>query len=75
MTDVDYIDIMIDSEKLQGNPGWKERVHHLEDQKKLAIMIAEAQDPNYNPFEKYEKEKSYAAYVKEIVWKFLNNLF
>jgi hypothetical protein len=75
MTDIDYIDIMIESEKSQGNPGWKERVQHLEDQKKLAIMIAEAQDPNYNPFEKYEKEKSYAAYVKEIVWKFLNNLF
>jgi hypothetical protein len=71
MTDVDYIDIMIESEKSEGNPGWFERVQHLEDQKKLAIMIAKAKDPYYNPFKKYEEEKSFGAYVKEKLRHFL----
>jgi hypothetical protein len=67
MTDVDYIEILIESEKSELNPGWNQRVQHLEDQKKLAIMIAKAQDPNFNPFQKYEEEKSFATYVKEKV--------
>jgi hypothetical protein len=74
MTDVDYIDILIQSEKSEVNPGWFERVEHLEDQKKLAIMIADAQDPNFNPFEKFEKEKSYAAYIKEKIVNFFSVL-
>ena len=36
--------------------GWKERVAHLEEQKSLAKTIQEAQDPNFNPFKKYDAE-------------------
>jgi hypothetical protein len=56
---------LIESEKSELSPGWQQRVQHLKDQKKLAVMIAESQNPNFNPFEKYEKEKSYATYAKE----------
>jgi hypothetical protein len=74
MTDVDYIDILIQSEKSEVNPGWFERVEHLEDQKKLAIMIAKAQDPDFNPFRQYEEgSKSWGSYIKEKFKKF--NLF
>jgi hypothetical protein len=53
MTDVEYIDVLIESEKSELSRGWKERIMLLEDQKKLAVMIAEAQDPNFNPFKQY----------------------
>jgi hypothetical protein len=62
---------LIESEKSELSPGWQQRVQHLEDQKKLAVMIAESQNPNFNPFEKYEKEKSYATYAKEKIRNFL----
>jgi hypothetical protein len=70
MTDIDYIDFLIECEKSETNLGWKERVQHLEDKKKLAAMVTKAQDPNFNPFEKYEKEKSYAALIKEKIVNF-----
>jgi hypothetical protein len=61
---------LIESEKSEHNPGWSERVQYLEDQKQLAIKIAESQDPNFNPWAKYEKEKSYATYVLEKAKKY-----
>jgi hypothetical protein len=78
MTDVGYIEILIESEKSERNPGWSERVHYLEDQKQFAVMIAKSQDPNFNPWEKYEKEKSYATYVLEKAYRpktFFEKLF
>jgi hypothetical protein len=65
MTDVSYIELLIESEKSEHKPDWIKRVGHLEEQKKLAVMIAESQDPNYNPWAKYEKEASYTTYVLE----------
>ena len=68
---MNYIDILIESEKSETNPGWMERVKHLEEQRKLAAMIADAQDPNYDPFEKYKDEESYVTYAKEKIRNFL----
>ena len=66
MTDVDYIEVLIESEKSELNPGWKERMMLLEDQKKLAIMIVEAQDPNFNPFKQYDDgTKTWTSLIKE----------
>ena len=52
--------------------GWKERVSHLEDQKSLALTIQKAQDPNFNPFKKYEEdENGWFKFAKSKISKFL----
>jgi hypothetical protein len=61
---------LIESEKSEGKHNWINRVRYLEDQKQFAVMIAKSQDPNFNPWVKYEKEKSYATYVLEKAKKY-----
>jgi hypothetical protein len=56
MTDVDFIENMIEAERSEGQPGWRERVFHLQNQLQLAKTAAEANDPNYDPFKNYKKE-------------------
>jgi hypothetical protein len=73
MTDVGYIEILIESEKAAFDPGWQERILHLENQKTLAITISEAQEPNFNPFKKYENgSQSWSSYFKDKIKKFLS---
>jgi len=54
LTEVDYIECLIISERQEVQPGWQERVMHLQNQKELAIKIKEAEDPKYDPFSEYK---------------------
>ncbi len=47
---------------------------HLEDQKDLAVLIEQAQDPNFNPFEEYEEEEEsgWLTLAKEKFWRFVS---
>ena len=56
MTDVDYIDLLINTEKEEAQPGWKERMAHLTNQREIAVNMAQAKDPNFDPFAQYKKE-------------------
>jgi hypothetical protein len=47
---------------------------HLEEQKSLALTIEQAQDPNYNPFKKYEEE-GWLDYGKALLKKFCSRIF
>ncbi len=64
MTNIDYLDTLIKSEELEARPGWQARVDHLQEQRKLAVHINEANNPSYDPFAKYRKEKGgWAKYI------------
>ena len=76
MTNVDYIQILIESERQESRPGWWERIEHLEEQKKLAEIIAEAQDPDFDPFLKYKKEPGgWLRFVKSKFWSIKKKFF
>ena len=49
-------------------PGYEDQMRHLNDQKELALRIREAQDPKYDPFREYKKEKG--GWMKYIKGKF-----
>ncbi len=54
--------------------GYVVRAMLLEEQKSLALMIEHAQDPNYNPFKKYEEE-GWFNYAKTLLKKFCARIF
>ncbi|XP_033624670.1 uncharacterized protein LOC117288081 [Asterias rubens] len=54
LSTVEYIDLLIDSEKRSGKPGWQDRVHGLEDVRKEADIIGNVKDANYDPFKQLE---------------------
>ena len=67
MTDVDYIDLLIETEKGETSPGWQERIQHLQNQRDLAVKMNKfAHDPKFDPFQEYrtDKEKGWMKYVK-----------
>ncbi|CAF1389069.1 unnamed protein product [Adineta steineri] len=47
---VDYIDLMIESEKKEGKQGFQERIKHLEIIKKQAEIIQDLKDADFDPF-------------------------
>ncbi|XP_071788748.1 uncharacterized protein [Asterias amurensis] len=51
---VEYVDILIESERQSGKPGWQDRVHGLEYVRKEADIIGKVKDANYDPFEQFE---------------------
>ena len=76
MTSVDYIAVLIESEKQECKPGWKVRVQHLGEQMKLAQLIENAQDPNFDPFKKYREEKGgWSKYIDNFNAGFTQGLF
>jgi len=50
MSTVDYIDLLIESEKKSAKPGWPERVSHLYTAKKKAEVIKDVNDENFDPW-------------------------
>uniref|UniRef100_A0A914WR12 Septin-type G domain-containing protein n=1 Tax=Plectus sambesii TaxID=2011161 RepID=A0A914WR12_9BILA len=55
MTEISCIEIMIAQERNFADDGWHQRVEQLEHQLKIAKIIAEANDPNYDPLAKYKQ--------------------
>ncbi|CAF0939829.1 unnamed protein product [Rotaria sordida] len=47
---VNYIELMIESEKQEAKAGWQERIHHLNDAKQKALLMQQMKDPNYDVF-------------------------
>ena len=54
LSTLDYVDLLIESEKLEGRPGWKSRVKALQEVRKGAEIMTKIKQANYNPFEQYE---------------------
>nr|XP_053648736.1 LOW QUALITY PROTEIN: uncharacterized protein LOC128699919 [Cherax quadricarinatus] len=53
---VEYIDILIESEKSQRQPGWRERVEQLCEVRKEAEYMKKIADQGFDPFEDYIKK-------------------
>lgn len=50
LSDIDYINILIESEKCDAKPGWKERLQLLNTLKKEAEIIVKSTDEDFNPW-------------------------
>ena len=56
---VDYLDLLIESEKSQAKPGWKDRVSALQKTRDTAVQINRLAEPGFDPWEEYrENEKT-----------------
>ena len=56
---LDYLDLLIQAEQAQGNPGFKDRVRSLTETRKQAEQINKMAKPGYDPWEPYrENEKT-----------------
>ena len=80
LSTVDYIDILINSEKTEARPGWRQRVDQLMDVKRQAENMQKIANSGYDPFEEYKKKFSEEKKEnKDGVWstamKFLNKGF
>ncbi|XP_022109304.1 uncharacterized protein LOC110989312 [Acanthaster planci] len=56
LSTVEYVDLLIESEKAEAKPGWKFRVKALEDVRNQADIMTKVKKANYDPFENYKKE-------------------
>ena len=55
LKEVDYIDLLIESEKREGKPGWQHRMQSLENIRGDAEFMAQLQNPDFKGFE-YKKD-------------------
>ncbi|XP_038044339.1 uncharacterized protein LOC119719099 [Patiria miniata] len=58
LSTVEYVDLLIESERTEAKPGWKSRVKALQDVRKQADILTKVKKANYDPFENYKKELS-----------------
>ncbi len=56
LTTVEYLDILIQSEEGDGNPGWRDRVEQLKAIRKQAKHMQEVADRGGNPMARYEQK-------------------
>ena len=73
LSTVEYIDILIQGEKNNGQPGWQKRTEHLHEMQKKAKHLQEITLGDYDPFGQYrdrinERKKSGADFRDEIFW-------
>ena len=54
---VDYLDLLIESEKSQAKPGWKDRVKSLQKTRDAAVQINRLRKPGFDPWEKYRENE------------------
>ena len=54
---VDYLDLLIESEKSQAKPGWKDRVSALQKTRDEAVEINRLEKPGFDPWEKYRENE------------------
>ena len=62
---VDYIDLLIQSEKSQKKPGWKDRIQALEETKKTAEEINRLAKPGYDPWEDYQENEETRKFLQK----------
>ena len=56
MSQIEYLDILIESERSEANPGWQERVRGLQDLRQQAQNIYDIHQGEYDPFKAYREE-------------------
>ncbi|XP_068758332.1 uncharacterized protein [Montipora capricornis] len=54
---VDYLDLLIESEKSQAKPGWKDRVKSLQKTRDEAVQINLLRKPGFDPWEQYRENE------------------
>ncbi|XP_028408061.1 uncharacterized protein LOC114530661 [Dendronephthya gigantea] len=52
---LDYLDLLIQSEELQGKPGFKDRIKALKDTRKRAEQINNMANPGFDPWKDYRE--------------------
>ena len=63
LTEVEYIDILIESEKLEARPGWSERVKTLQEVRKQAEILSKVRKGHATAYSLPEHEG-------KSIWKF-----
>ena len=58
MQQLDYLDLLIESEKSQAKPGFKERISSLQELRKRAEEINKMAKSGYNPWEEYQENQA-----------------
>ena len=56
LSTVEYIDILIQSEKQEGKLFWQERVHQLHEVRKKALYVQEVMERKLDPFKEYREK-------------------
>ena len=54
---VDYLNLLIESEKSQAKPGWQDRIKSLRKTRDEAVEINRLGKPGFDPWEKYRENK------------------
>ncbi|XP_015762201.1 PREDICTED: uncharacterized protein LOC107341308 [Acropora digitifera] len=54
---VDYLDLLIESEKSQARPGWQDRVESLQKTRHEAVQINRLAKPGFDPWESYRENE------------------
>ena len=54
---VDYLNLLIESEKSQAKPGWQDRIKSLQKTRDEAVEINRLGKPGYDPWEKYRENE------------------
>ncbi|XP_067033107.1 uncharacterized protein [Acropora muricata] len=54
---VDYLNLLIESEKSQARPGWQDRVKSLQKTRDKAVQINRLGKPGFDPWEKYRENE------------------
>ena len=54
---VDYLDLLIESEKTQAKPGWQDRVRSLQKTRDEAVQINRLAKPGFDPWAKYRENE------------------
>ena len=62
---VDYLDLLISSEKSQARPGWKDRVDSLIETRKRAEKVNELARPDYDPWQDYRENETTRQFFKK----------
>ena len=64
----EYIRILIESEKSTAEPGWQDRVNHLNQVKEKVDSLAEVAKQGFDPFEAYKRKIKQDRATKGGVW-------
>ncbi|KAG7167686.1 uncharacterized protein LOC121868068 [Homarus americanus] len=80
LSTVGYIDILIDSEQSQAQPGWQARVQQLRMVRKEAEYMQQIADRGFDPFQEYKKKIEIEKKTnKNGIWsragEYLSNIF
>ncbi|CAB4014712.1 uncharacterized protein LOC110055875 isoform X2 [Paramuricea clavata] len=62
---VDHLDLLIQSEKMQAKPGFKERVKSLQETRERAEQINKMVKPGYDPWEKYRENEETRVFLQK----------